>query len=68
MTGRTFHKYWPWWIVITWLILYEIYAIVTPDTATLSVMVWHAQAAWPGLIYVVTGIIVVLWLHFFVRR
>lgn len=66
-TGATWRRYWPWWVALAWLLVYEIYAIVS-HTRTLSVMVWRAQIAWPGLVWVATGLIVVLWVHFFVRR
>lgn len=68
-------RYWPWLAGLGWLVGYELYALVTridgiglSRPPTLSQMVWHGQAAWPFLIWVVTGVVVILWIHFFVRR
>ena len=66
MRGRTFTRYWPWWVAVAWLLLYEGYALAT-SAPTLSRMVWRGQVAWPGLAWVATGVIVVLWVHFFIK-
>lgn len=63
MLGRTFKRYWPWWIVFAWLIGYELWAVATHGV-TLSEMVWHASAVWPVLPVVVVPFVVVLCLHF----
>ena len=65
----TFRRYWPWFLALIWLLAYEGWAIARHDwPATLSHMVWRGQMAWPALVWVTTGVVVVLWLHFFVRR
>jgi hypothetical protein len=61
--ARTFRRYWPWWIVIGWLLGYEAVAIAT-GRPTLSQMYWRAQDAWPGLPYIVIPTVVILILHF----
>jgi hypothetical protein len=66
MAGATWNRYWPWWAAFAWLLVYEGYSLVTGDR-TLSSMVWRAQASWPALVYVATGLIVILWIHFFRR-
>lgn len=71
-----FRRYWPWLVAFAWLIAYELYAVgcqvwagvPTECPATLSRQVWRAQAEWSGLVWVATGIIVVLWIHFWWRR
>ena len=67
MAGATWRRYWPWWIALGWLIAYEVVALATAHP-TLSRMVWNGQASWPALVWVVTGITVVLWVHFFAKR
>ncbi|MDH5244852.1 MAG: hypothetical protein OEW98_00260 [Betaproteobacteria bacterium] len=65
--GHTWTRYWAWWVAFGWLLGYEAWALATGGT-TLSRMVWNAQLAWAPLVWVATGLIVVLWVHFWVRR
>ena len=60
----TFWRYWPWLVAIFYLLGYEGYALLT-HRPTLSRYVWTAQRRWPALVYVVTAVLVVLWMHFF---
>lgn len=62
-----FRDYWPWLIVIFWLVGYEIYTIATHQ-ATLSRLVWRAYRDNPWLQWPVMVICLVLLVHFFVRR
>ena len=64
----TFKKYWPWWVAIIWLCIFEIYALISPTQITLSKMVWNAQYNFPGLTWIVLGASVILLLHFFVPK
>jgi hypothetical protein len=61
--GRTFTRYYPWWIAFGWLLGYEAWAALTHHT-TLSRMVWRATVAWPALPFVAVPFIIVLAWHF----
>lgn len=63
---KTLIRYWPWWVAIGWLVGYELYAIIR-RRPTLSRYAWAASRRWPPLVYVVTILLVILWLHFFPR-
>ena len=60
----TWTRYWPWWVAIGWLIGYEVVALLT-RRPTLSRYAWAAQRRWPALVWVVSAIMGLLWLHFF---
>lgn len=65
MIGRTFKRYWPWWATFIWLLVYEAFAATTKRVATLSRLVWRADAAWKYLPFVVVPFVALLLLHFF---
>lgn len=60
----TFVRYWPWWVALGWLLVYETFAIVT-KRPTLSRLVWRAQARYPPLRWIVLGAAIVVFAHFF---
>jgi hypothetical protein len=60
----TFLRYWPWWVVIGFLLVYELYAVIR-HRPTLSRMVWRADERWRPLRYVVIPFVALLLAHFF---
>jgi len=65
--GKTFTRYWPWWVALVFLGVYELLALFGPPV-TLSAMVWQAQANFPALAIIVTVVVLVLLWHFFLQK
>ena len=60
-------KYWPWWVALYWLGMYELWAAFGKPL-TLSRLAWTAEAAWPPISYLSTGVVLVLLIHFWRRN
>lgn len=55
-----FTDYWPWWVMVIWLVGYELVAVAT-RRPTLSQLVWRAPR-W--LRFLVIPLLILLVLHF----
>jgi len=65
--ANTFTRYWPWWVVLGWVAVYEAFAVWSP-APTLSELYWRAQDAWTPLAYVVVIGAVALVAHLVFKR
>lgn len=68
MARATLRRYWPWWILLAYMLIYEAVAITRRDLPTFSEMYWQGQDAWPALPWVVVPVVVVLLVHFVFRK
>lgn len=59
---------WPWWIVIFFLLVYEIYALVTKKGRTLSRMAWTSIKKYPWVVPISLSVLTWLMLHFYVTH
>jgi hypothetical protein len=57
-------EYWPWLVVVVWLITYELIAVWSAPP-TLSQLVWRAGERWRWLWLAMLALWVVLYGHFF---
>lgn len=65
--GKTFARYWPWWLALGFLGVYELIALAG-QPKTLSAMVWQAHGNFPHLAIIVTVVTLVLLWHFFIQK
>jgi hypothetical protein len=66
-------RFWPWLVVLGFVVLYEAYAVITQYRArkgtgtarpTLSQLYWRAQRRWPPLRWILIVGLVLLAVHF----
>jgi hypothetical protein len=60
---KTFRRYWPWWVPLIWMLVYECVALAT-SAPTLSELYWRAQDRAPYLPYIVIPFVAILIVHF----
>ncbi len=57
--------YWPLWLPLIWMGVYELWALHTRKGPTITHLVRTANSRWPRLTWVVVTAFIVLAVHFF---
>lgn len=59
---------WPWFLMAFFLVVYEVYALVTKKGRTLSRMVWNGAKKYPWSVPIVLSILAWLIPHFYITH
>lgn len=60
--------FWPWWLCMGFLLVYEAYALITKKQRTLSRMVWNASKVYPWSVPIALSIVAWLLIHFYITK